>query len=148
MVLGDYYAARVRPTASSAPGTRSLRSSLFFFSPLFLVRSPALLPFGFAAFFASVCACTYRRASIGTPTGARTDPPEQKARKQNAIMISPEDGWSKLPRRLHSCTERSIHFPKAAFLLGRDYAKIATICEKSLKDETRETAKAPRVERR
>lgn len=102
MVLGDYYAARVRPTASSAPGTLVVPLS----SPLSLSLSARLREFFFA-----FSTRTHTRARTDTPlpshryaaaaaapTGAQDRSLEQKAPKQNAIMISPEDGWSKLPR--------------------------------------------------
>lgn len=50
---------------------------------------------------ARMFASTYSRPSVaegwrGTMSGILS---EQKAPKQNAIMISPKDGWSKLPHR-------------------------------------------------
>lgn len=101
MVLGDYYAARVRPTASSAPGTLVLP-----LSSLSLSLSARLREF---FFFFAFNAHAHTRARTDTrppshryaaaaPTGAQDRSLEQKAPKQNAIMISPEDGWSKLPR--------------------------------------------------
>lgn len=104
MVLGDYYAARVRPTASSAPGTLVVPLS-----------SPHSLSLSLSArlreFFFAFSTRTHTRtrtdtplpshryaAAAAAPTGAQDRSLEQKAPKQNAIMISPEDGWSKLPR--------------------------------------------------
>lgn len=51
----------------------------------------------------------------GDPSGILS---EQKARKQNAIMISPKDGWSKLPR---------IHVPAPRMAMHRSKVPPRTV---------------------
>lgn len=126
MVPGDYYVVRVRPTSwllrsrvlSPVPSTSCHRSSFHGAPPSAFDLSYG--PIGADVRIYGVCiqhtfTCTHAHAYTCRTWTARTFAPiyprpsvargdvsgllfEQKAPKQNAIMISPKDGWSKLPQ--------------------------------------------------